>query len=274
MSGDLCVTCGGDELARHLAFVKRALPPKRRDSQADWLRGVLLTAAGKELRVTATDMELALTAGLPAMVAREGSVLLPGRELASFAASLGAGDVAFEQRPGEDTVRVTSVGANLTLPAQPASDFPRLPEAPRTYPVERAAFIDTFAHVQRAVSGDESRPLLTGVFVRFEPDSLVMVATDSYRFAIKRTPQPHDTVTYDFVVTARALRELSSRALRAIGADSSVVGIAVKQSHVFIRAGGVMIIARRIDGQFPTPWRSCRVGSHTSCGCRAASSTP
>src|SRR5207302_7514006 len=92
-----------------------------------------------------------------------------------------------------------------------AEDFPKLPEAEsaQTFSVDRVALLDTVARVARAASRDESRPVLTGILVRFEEGKLIMAATDSYRLAVKETELAGGEASdLEAIVPARALTEL------------------------------------------------------------------
>ena len=131
-----------------------------------------------------------------------------------------------------------------------AEDFPRLPEIDpeSAFTVDREAFVDTIARVGRSASRDESRPVLTGVLVRFEGDKLVMAATDSYRLSVKETalrrrPRPASSRR-----SCRRGRSRSSRIGRAARADDLV---GVQENQVVFGVDGVWLTARRIDGQFP-----------------------
>ena len=114
--------------------------------------------------------------------------------------------------------RVTAGTAKYRLHTYSAEDFPRLPEidAATLHAVDRDALVETIARVGRSASRDESRPVLTGILVRFEPGKIVMAATDSYRLAVKETPVDGTLPELEAIIPARALQEL---ARIAAGAD-------------------------------------------------------
>ncbi len=90
-----------------------------------------------------------------------------------------------------------------------AEDFPRLPaiDVP-LHEIESASLLDTVQRVSRAASRDESRPVLTGILVRFEGSKLTMAATDSYRMAVKETELSAAGPELEAIIPARALDEL------------------------------------------------------------------
>jgi DNA polymerase-3 subunit beta len=210
----------------------------------------LLEAAGGRLSLAATDMEISLRVGVAAEAADGGSVVVPGRLLVDIVRLLPAAKVEIEHGAAEGVVHLRSGTAAYTLHTYSAEDFPRLPEIDRhaMFSVEREAFLDTIRRVSRAASKDESRPVLTGILVRFDAGKVVMAATDSYRLSVKETPigaGPDGVV--EAIVPARALGELQ----RLCQAEGPPIEIGVQENQVIFGADDVWLTARRIDGQFP-----------------------
>ncbi len=245
VGAELRITCSKDELVHGLSMVARAVSTR---TSVQILSGILLEAAGDELRLAATDMELSLRAAVPARVEGDGSIVLPGRTLVDIARLLPSDEVTIEHRPAESVVHVTSGSASYTLHTYNPEDFPRLPEldAVETFSVNRESLLETIVRVARAASRDESRPVLTGVLVQFTGGKLVMAATDSYRLAVKETELEGSVPELEAIVPSRALQEL---ARLAVAGDDVAVG--VHENQVAFSTDGVWLTTRRIDGQFP-----------------------
>jgi DNA polymerase-3 subunit beta len=241
----LRITCTKEEFVQGLSVVGRAVSTR---TSIQILSGILLEAAGGELRLAATDMELSLRAAVPARVEGDGAVVLPGRTLVDIARLLPGDDVTIEHRAAESVVHVASGSASYTLHTYNAEDFPRLPEVDdaQTFSVDREALLETIARVARAASRDEARPVLTGVLVQFTGDKLVMAATDSYRLAVKETPLTSPAPELEAIVPSRALQELSR-----VAGDGEEIAVGVQENQVLFSVGGVWLTTRRIDGQFP-----------------------
>jgi DNA polymerase-3 subunit beta len=212
------------------------------------LGGIQLRAEAGKLHLAATDMEVSLRAALEAQVADEGTVVVPGRLLLDIARSLPADEVTIEHRPEEAVVVVSAGTATYRLHTYSAEDFPRLPDVDslQLHTIEREALVETVARVGRSASRDESRPVLTGILVRFEPGKVVMAATDSYRLAVKETPVEGTLPELEAIIPARALQELSR-----IAGGSDEVQLGLLDNHVVFGADGTWLTTRRIDGQFP-----------------------
>ncbi len=241
----LRITVGKDELAAKLAVVARGVSSR---TTVLVLGGIQLRAEGSQLQLAATDMEVSLRATVDAQVADEGTVVVPGRLLLDIARSLADGEVSIEHHPDEAVVVVAAGGATYRLHTYSSEDFPRLPEVDldALHTIDRDALVETVARVGRSASRDESRPVLTGILVRFEPGKIVMAATDSYRLAVKETPVSGTLPELEAIIPARALQEL---ARIATGADEIQLGM--QENHVVFGADGTWLTTRRIDGQFP-----------------------
>ena len=240
------VTCPKDELTRALSLVGRAVSTR---ASVQVLGGVLLRAGDGHLELAATDMELSLRFAVECLVEGEGAVVAPGRLLVDLARLLPESEVVLQHEPGQGVLEITCGTASYKLNTYSAEDFPKLPDVSgaQTFTVDRPAFLETVSRVARAASRDESRPVLTGILVRFEGDKLVMAATDSYRLSVKETELTGaDASELEAIVPARALTELGR-----IAQDASELQIGVQENHVLFCAGGVWLTTRRIDGQFP-----------------------
>ena len=244
-SGTMKITCSREELTQKLGVVSRGVSTR---TAVQILGGILLKAEAGRLLLAATDMELSLRASLEAQVEGEGAVVVPGRLLVELARLLPDSQVTIEQRAEEGVIHISSGSFESRLNTFTAEDFPRLPEADglERHTVDREALLVTIARVGRSASRDESRPVLTGVLVRFEPGKLVMAATDSYRLSVKETVLEGTVPELEAIVPARALTELAR-----IGQGAELIELGVHENQVIFGVDGIWLTTRRIDGQFP-----------------------
>src|SRR5436190_936343 len=239
------VVCRREELSQKLGVVARAVSTR---ASVQILSGVLLRAEAGHLHLAATDMELSLRSSLEAQVEGDGAVVVPGRLLLERVRLLPDSEVTIEHRADESVVRITSGPSASTLHTYAAEDFPRLPDldALGTFTVDRESLLDTASRVARSASRDESRPVLTGILVRFEAGKIVMAATDSYRLSVKETDLPGGVPELEAIIPARALAELAR-----IAQAGDTVELGVHENQVVFAAEDVWLTTRRIDGQFP-----------------------
>jgi DNA polymerase-3 subunit beta len=241
-----------DSLHAALQLVGRAVSAR---STLPSLGGILLTADADGLTLRATDAEMGLTLTLSDVnVETPGSALVPGRLLVDVVRSLSPGDVSLTQRPEPRDVELASAGARFHLRTLAAEDFPRLPEFDEAEGASLPAgpLAETIERVARAASRDEVRPILTGVLLQAEGDTLTMVATDSYRLSVKHTKLAEPVSrSIDANVPARALRELARIVAQE---EPETVEISLARNQAVFRAGPALLSSRLIDGQFPS-WR-------------------
>jgi DNA polymerase-3 subunit beta len=218
------------------------------------LGGIQLTADSGGLTLRANDGELGLTMTVAQVaVDSEGTVLLPGRLLGDVVRSLPSGSVDLALRAEQRDVELVAGAARFHLRVLPVEDFPRLPTfeaAAATLPA--AALAGSIERVSRAASRDEVRPILTGVLVHAEGDTLTMVATDSYRLSVEHTRLERSLEeSIEANVPARALRELA----RIVSQEApDEVGISLARNQAVFQVGPVVLSSRLIEGQFPS-WR-------------------
>jgi DNA polymerase-3 subunit beta len=237
-----------EEFVSKLSVVSRAVST-RAATQA--LSGILISVdESGAVSLSATDLEMGLRTSLEAEADGAGSVLLPGRLLAELARSLGDDTVQVELREAERDVEIRSGGSSFHLRTLSAEDFPKFPEQgeqPLIIPAQ--ALAETVDVVARAASRDDMRPVLTGVLVNASAGEMTMVATDSYRLAVKRTElDPGLDGELEANIPARALRELG----RIVAADGvERVEVSLLPNQAVFKAGAIVLNTRLIDGQFP-----------------------
>jgi DNA polymerase-3 subunit beta len=243
--GTLKVVTPREELTRALGIVSRGVSTR---TTVQILSGILLNASGGKLELAATDMELSLRTSLEAQVETEGSVVVQGRLLLELARLLPDAEVTIEHKLEEAAVEIRSGSATYRLHTYNAEDFPRLPdaEAAERHEVDRETLLETVARVSRSASRDESRPVLTGVLMRFEPGKLVMAATDSYRLSVKETAVEGAVPELEAIVPARSLGELAR-----IAQAGEHIELGVHENQMVFSTGDALLTTRRIDGQFP-----------------------
>ena len=243
-ASELGLGCRRDDLATALGVVARALSSR---SAVQVLTGVHLRGEENKLTLSATDMEVSLRAGVAGEITGDGAVVVPGRLLADLIRLLPDESVQLAFNEGDGVLEITSGSYASKVNVFSAEDFPRLPSLDvALHTIDAGALLETIEKVARAASRDESRPVLTGILVRFEADKLTMAATDSYRLSVKETALGESGPELDAIIPARALQELSR-----LAAGAETVSMGVHENHVIFGVGDIWLTSRRIDGQFP-----------------------
>jgi DNA polymerase III subunit beta len=218
--------CERDVLLDALTTAGRAIAS--RGGALPVLSGVRLEASGDVLRVVGTDLDLTIQVTTAVGVARPGVVVAPGRLVTDIVRALDPGAVTVESDDDDDELRISSGRSNFSLRTHPAGDFPRLPPIlGEGVKLPAAGLTEALRQVVRAASSEDSRPILTGVLMAAEAGGLRLVATDSYRLAVRDLPgigvlRDEERV----LVPSRALAELQ-RLLNAAAKNSPPVAAPV-----------------------------------------------
>ena len=212
------------------------------------LANVLIEAKGNEVRMLATDLEVALRSKCGASVAKGGSLTLPAKKLYEIVKALPETDVRIEE--DKNGVKVTADRFDSRMQTLPREDFPILPDASgkarATLP--RAALKEMVAKTQFAITGEDTRYFLNGAKFVLRPDNLTLVATDGHRLALVDVPHKVGvTEEVGVILPKKTLLELGKL---LVDGDGDVL-FETGENHLFFDVGGRMLISRMIDGQFP-----------------------
>jgi DNA polymerase III sliding clamp (beta) subunit (PCNA family) len=220
--------CERDVLLEALTTAGRAIAS--RGGALPVLSGVRLETTGDDLRVVGTDLDLTIQVSVRVSVTTPGVVVAPGRLVTDIVRALDPGAVTVESDDDDDELRITSGRSNFSVRTHPAGDFPRLPPiSGEAVKLPATGLTEALRQVVRAASSEDSRPILTGVLMAAEQGGLRLVATDSYRLAVRDLPGIGVLREDQHVlVPSRALAELQrllSSAAKASGApDRGTVG--------------------------------------------------
>lgn len=251
---DECVTDGGlgntvkfrcerDTLVEAVTTAQRAVAS--RTGVLPVLSGVRCSVDERGLELVGSDLELTVRVRATAEAAETGVAVIPARLFSEVVRALEPGSVSVEVT--DDEARIASGRSDFNLRLLPADDFPRLPDVSGTAVTTDAAVLaDAFRQVVPAASRDDARPILTGVLVAATDAGLRLVATDSYRLAVRDLPG----VTMlgrgqQVLVPAKGLGEVQ-RLL-----DGGELEVALSDRDASFRIGSVEVTTRLIEGDFP-----------------------
>src|SRR3954468_5476952 len=212
------------------------------------LANVLLEAKGNEVRMLATDLEVALRSRCDATVAKGGSLTLPAKKLYEVIKALPETDVRIQE--DKNGVKVAADRFDSRMQTLPREDFPTLPEvsggAKATLP--RAAVREMVAKTQFAITGEDTRFFLNGAKFVLKPGSLTLVATDGHRLALVEVTQDVGvTEEIGVILPKKTLLELG----KLLAEGDGDVAFESGENHLFFEVGTRVLISRMIDGQFP-----------------------
>lgn len=213
------------------------------------LSGVLITAQEGKITIAASNQEQSISLPLTGSIQEDGEVVVPARLLLDVVRQLPGDKVELILGQGESELTVKGGSSKFNLRVLRAEDFPLLPDPLKEGGISLPAteFLQSIGRVSRSASRDETRPMLTGVLINASGDELTMVATDSYRLALKKTILP-GPISQDFEanIPAKALEELG----RIAKADEQLTLI-IQESQAIFLVGEATFYTGILSGQFP-----------------------
>jgi DNA polymerase-3 subunit beta len=217
------------------------------------LANVLIEAAGDEVKLLATDLEVGLRSKCSASVAKGGSLTLPAKKLYEIIKALPETDVRIEE--DRNGVKVAADRFDSRMQTLPREDFPTLPDASGAYnaTLARPVLRHMVAKTQFAITGEDTRYFLNGALFILRPDSMSLVSTDGHRLALISVPRDgtkgksKDEDEVRVILPRKTLLELG----RLLGEGEGDIQYERGENHLFFDIGGRLLISRMIDGQFP-----------------------
>lgn len=224
------------------------------------LGNVLLKVENGGLRLSATNLELAVGCLVRGKVESEGEYSAPAKLLLDFVSLLPSGKVELELK--EEGLEIRSNGQETMIRGLPASEFPLLPKLAKNegYHMSSASLKRALGQVTFAVSVSESRPELAGVACFFGGSDgearVTLAATDSYRLAERHVALSGSGAERRIIVPARSMLEMA----RIISSYKDEIGAAEEMiwsctdNQLVATFGNVELVTRLIEGAFP-PYR-------------------
>lgn len=238
-----------DVLAEAVTWTARSLPTR---PPVPVLAGVRLEAdSSGVVQLSSFDYEVSARSEIAADVSEPGTVLVSGRLLAEISRALPAKpvDVVLDGTK----VSVTCGSSRFTLLTMPVEDYPALPAMPDVVgTVAGDTLTESVAQVTVAASRDDTLPLLTGVRMEIEGDTITLLATDRYRLALRELTWTPAQPSFSAVALVRA-RTLSDAAKSLGSANQVTMALATGAGVDLIgfEAGGRHTTSLLVDGDYP-----------------------
>ena len=244
------ITCLQDNLFRALTVVGRAVPAR---ATLPVTQNVLLETDQSRLKLTATNLEVAISTWIGAQVESEGAITIPARLLTEFVGSLPNEKIEIDLVDAPKGIKLRCGDSfKSDFNGTDAEEFPPIPtvDSGVTAKISPANFRGAIERVALAAAKDDSRPVLTGIKIEISGENLTLAAADGFRLGVDTTQlsEPVDG-EFDFIVPAKTMVEIQ----RLLSDQEEDVEITVAESgtQVLFRLANIEIVSQLVQGSFP-----------------------
>ena len=241
------LSCIQENLSKGLGIVGRAVATR---TTLPITQNVLITTDQSRLKLSATNLEMAISCWVGAKVEQEGAITIPARLLTEFVSSLP--NEPIEMNLNKNTLHLKCARFEARINGLDAQDFPPIPQVGDgiVTKIEADALRQGISQTTFAAATEESRPVLTGVQAEFEGDKLTLAAADGFRLAVHNAPllsPVSDKISV--IIPSRALNEIS----RFLTDQEEPVEITLNQqnSQALFRLKNIELVSQLIQGTFP-----------------------
>ncbi|MCO4291751.1 DNA polymerase III subunit beta [Solitalea sp. MAHUQ-68] len=201
------------------------------------------------LTVSATDLQTSMTTSLMVEAKENGKIAIPSRILLDTLKTLPEQPVTFTIDKSSFAVEINAGDGKYKLAGENGDDFPKIPvvENANSISITASVLAEAISKTLFAVSNDELRPAMTGVYCQLSPSNITFVATDAHKLVRYRRSDTKAESASSFILPKKALNLLKS----SLPTEDVAVQIDYNNSSAFFRFNSISLICRLIDERYP-----------------------
>jgi DNA polymerase-3 subunit beta len=213
------------------------------------LENFLFEIKNGNLTISATDLQTSMTTSLPVEAKENGRIAIPSRILLDTLKSLPEQPIAFNIDDTTFAIEINAGDGKYKLSGENGEDFPKIPVVENASSVNLPASVlaEAINKTIFAVSNDELRPAMTGVYCQLSTSSLTFVATDAHKLVRYRRKDAKAASTASFILPKKALNLLKS----ALPAEDINVSVEYNSTSAFFKFSNINLVCRLIDERYP-----------------------
>jgi len=213
------------------------------------LENFLFEIKDGSLTISATDLQTSMTTSLPVESKEDGKVAVPSKILLETLKTLPDQPVAFSVDAQTFAIEISAGDGKYKLSGENGEDFPKIPTVENASSVSMPASVlaEAINKTIFAVSNDDLRPAMTGVFCQLSPQNITFVATDAHKLVRYRRNDTKSDAAASFILPKKALTLLKA----SLGSDDSAVSLEYNSTSALFRFGNINLICRLIDERYP-----------------------
>lgn len=213
------------------------------------LENFLFEIQDNTLTISATDLQTSMVTSLSIESKEEGKIAIPAKILLETLKTLPDQPITFSVDRASFAVEISAGDGKYKLSGENAEDFPKIPvvEDSSLVVINSLVLSESINKTLFAVSADELRPAMTGVYCQLNPEGTVFVATDAHKLVRYRRMDVKSETTSSMILPKKALSLLKS----ALPSEEVDVSLEYNATNAFFKFGNISLICRLIDERYP-----------------------
>ncbi len=233
------------KLGQYLQYILQVVPSK---STLPILSNILIEALENKLKISATDLDISITASVDCNVTKKGAAALPARILFDIIKELPESEITVETSGQRVELKIPN--GSYKISSVPPEDFPKLPavNTKKEIRIQSGDLINMIRKTTFACSDDETRPALNGVLWQTKGEKMQMVATDGHRLARMAVDNKKLKGMYDDVIVPPKVLNLIPK---FVGDDDKEIGIIFGENNIIFNLEDIILTSRLLEGPYP-----------------------
>ncbi len=214
------------------------------------LSNILIESVDSKIKISATDLDIGITTGVPAAISEPGAITIPAKKFSEIIRELPEGEVKITVKKN-NSISIECKECSFRLMGLPKEEFPQLPDFKnkdvlKIDPSELTAMLELTSF---SMSRDETRYVLNGILFEIEGANLRLVSTDGRRLAVvsKDIIYGNATKKISIIIPAKTIQEL----MRSINQSEEELAMVIAENQVMFEMGETSVVSRLIEGEFP-----------------------
>lgn len=237
--------CSRDHLIQALSTVQKGVSNK---TTMPVLEGILFSVYNNQLTLTATDLEIGVQTRIPAETESTGDVVLSSNLIGEMIRKL-SGDSVFFELDNQNQMKIECLLSNFTIKTLSAEEFPAFPSVDQEhcFKIESGKLRDMIRGTLFSVASNENIPVLTGLKMEIEGDTITLVALDGYRLALRKDQLAEPVnESISAIIPGKSMNELA----KLLAAYDETVSVRFAGTQILFEMGETQFTSRLLEGEF------------------------
>lgn len=245
--------CSKDELLKNTQIAQLAISTK---TNLPILTNLLVKTEKDKIKMAATDLEIGIKCYVKGEIIEKGSITIPAKKFIDIIRELPENEIEINVKDSQ--INITSGKAKFSIQGIPAEEFPVLPDFTKEkyIEIETSLLKEMIQKTSFAVSRDETRYVLNGIYMVVENKKIKMVATDGRRLSfiskeIIDSIHKNEKGKIEIIIPSKALNELNHLLSTITDGKDKKIKIAINENQIVFKVDETVLISRLIEGNFP-----------------------